>query len=86
MSFGVEKSQEEYVTLEDILLFCTGTTKVPPDGFHTKPTICFCDDMLATASTCDLILRIPTAFYNNSEKFEEMFVWSLKGHIGFGSV
>ena len=23
--------------------------------------------MFATASTCDLILRIPTAFYNNSE-------------------
>uniref|UniRef100_A0A1X7UU46 HECT domain-containing protein n=1 Tax=Amphimedon queenslandica TaxID=400682 RepID=A0A1X7UU46_AMPQE len=86
ISSGVEKSQREYVTLEDILLFCTGTTKVPPDGFYTKPTICFSDDLLATASTCDLILRIPTAFYDNSEKFEEMFVWSLKGHIGFGRV
>uniref|UniRef100_A0A1X7TLK9 Uncharacterized protein n=1 Tax=Amphimedon queenslandica TaxID=400682 RepID=A0A1X7TLK9_AMPQE len=71
---GIEKSQREYVTLEDILLFCTATTKVPPAGFYTKPTICFSGDLLATARTCDLILRIPTAIYDNSEKFAEMFV------------
>uniref|UniRef100_A0A1X7VKU1 Uncharacterized protein n=1 Tax=Amphimedon queenslandica TaxID=400682 RepID=A0A1X7VKU1_AMPQE len=37
ISSGVEKSLREYVTLEDILLVCTGTTKIPPDGFYTKP-------------------------------------------------
>ena len=57
------------VMLEDILLFCTGTTKVPPGGFHTKPSIYFShnfDCVLATASTCDFVLRLPTVFDNNN--------------------
>ena len=62
---------------------------MPPGGFHTKPNICFShnsDCVLATASTCDLVLRLPTVFGNNSYKFEEMLVLSFKGYEGFGKV
>lgn len=76
------------VTLEDILQFCTGTSKVPPGGFHQKPVITFIHSSasVANASTCDLILRLPTVHHDNPCKFEEMLHLSLKGSLGFGKV
>ena len=78
------------VTLKDILVFSTGTDRVPPGGFYTQPKISFLSpdpsQVLATASTCELCLRLLTIYADNAEKFEDYFTFSLKGYIGFGTV
>ena len=81
----------EPLLLSDILAFFTGADRIPPEGFSTKPP---CDpklkflhdddEPLATASTCDLILRLPVKYHNDPEKFEEMMILSFKGYKGFG--
>ena len=78
----------EALTLEEILVFCTGIDRIPIGGFHTKPAIKFSNnnEVLATASTCELVLRLPTIHANDPVKFEEKFILSPKGHIGFGTV
>ena len=50
-------------SLEDVLLFFSGASTVPPLGFPLKPSFRFLygeESRLAIASTCDLVLRIPT--------------------------
>ena len=42
--------------------------------------------MLATASTCDLVLRLPTRYTSDYETFETQLVLSLKGCAGFGHI
>ena len=77
--------------LSDILVFFTGADRIPPGGFSKKspyePKLKFLhddDEPLATASTCDLILRLPVKYHNDPEKFEEMMILSFKGYQGFG--
>ena len=41
---------------------------------------------LATASTCDLELRIPTCHGANYDDFKSDMILSLKGNDGFGGV
>ena len=41
---------------------------------------------LASASTCDLQLRIPTVHGMNYEDFKEGLILSIKGNDGFGGV
>ena len=44
-------------TIEDVLIFFTGTDRIPPSGFDKEPTIHFIHDKSAkfcTANTCDL--------------------------------
>lgn len=74
----------EKVLLKDLLIFVTGTDRIPPGGFHHVPEIWFLHksvDVLCTSSTCDLVLRIPVLFHCNEEKFQEMMTLSLKGYI-----
>ena len=83
------EQRQERVLLEDILIFCTGTDRIPPGGFSSTPKIQFIHDFgetLATASTCDLTLRTPTCYHYNADKFDDKMILSLKGHIGFGRV
>ncbi len=73
---------------KDILIFCTGTDKIPSGGFHLTPTVSFLhddQDTLATASTCDLSLWLPV-IYDDQIAFNEMFTLCLKGSVGFGKV
>ena len=43
-----------YVTLEDILIFITGASAVPPLGFEPSTTVCFVEsECLPFASSCD---------------------------------
>ena len=75
-------------TLEDVLVFFSGASCVPPLGFDSNPTLVFLHSKTATlptASTCDLQLRLP-ATYNEYHKFKEAMVLGLKGHNGFGGV
>ena len=74
-------------SLEEVLIFCSGADSVPVGGFNKKIDIVFLGDneILPTASTCSLVMRIPTC-HNSNEKFNEMMLLGLQGGIEFGSV
>ena len=73
----------QQVTMEDILIFFTGACKEPPLGFGKQPMLLFEDGELATASTCDLKIRLPLK-HETYERFKDFFLLSLKGHDGLG--
>ena len=75
-------------TLEDILVFFSGTDRIPPMGFEKYPTLTFIHDakaVLPTASTCDIQLRLPTRFHVYDD-FKQHMLLGLKGHDGFGGI
>lgn len=87
MLFTTENSVE--CSLSEVLVFVTGASAVPPLGFGKDIKIEFLDNpkaILPTASTCDLILRIPTAHGEDFASFSENMVLALKGNDGFGAV
>ena len=55
---GIPTEAGTQVTLQHVLVFFTGADREPPLGFPTKASLEFlkAGDVLATASTCDLIL------------------------------
>lgn len=71
----------------DVMAFFTSATCVPPIAFEKplKAEFIMDDDILPTASTCDLILRIPTV-HENSESFQDAFYLAVKGNDGFGKM
>ena len=73
--------------LEEILIFFSGAEKVPLLGFMKDAALVFlgCDEKLPTASTCSIILRIPTC-HSTYEEFAECMFLALKGNDGFGGV
>ena len=71
------------VTLEDILIFFTGSDCEPPLGFHPKPTLRFLDQDLATAGTCEMGFCLPIK-HDQYDIFKRKLVLSLFGHDGFG--
>lgn len=74
-------------TIGDVLVFFTGTDRVPPLGFEKPPTVSFLhqDAIFATASTCDVRLRLPTKYADNLEGFKQAMFTSLKNNDGFGA-
>ena len=74
-------------SLEEILMFCTGSDSVPPVGFCKKIDVVFLGSqaILPTASTCSLELRIPTC-HNDSSSFSEMMSLGLKCGMEFGCI
>ena len=72
------------MSLEDILQFVTGTTRVPPLGFDKKPEIEFSNDPLPSASTCLLQLHLPLS--QSSMEFEKKCTFSIFNAIGFGNI
>jgi len=75
-------------TLGDILAFFTGADRIPPLGFEKKPTVAFLpeDDMFATSSTCDLVLRLPVKYGESLQRFKQAMIMSLKDNDGFGGI
>lgn len=72
----------------DVLVFFTGTNQVPPLGFERNPTVTFLQQdtaLFATASTCDLKLRLPIKYSDDSEAFKQAMIMSLKDNDGFGA-
>ena len=74
-------------SIEDILVFCTGASQVPPLGFEKYPTLTYhYEGILATASTCDIQLKLPVAHGGDYVKFKDALILSFKGNDGFGGV
>ena len=78
---------ENTCSLEEVLIFCSGADCVPPMGFHKKIDVVFLppQEILPTASTCNLELRIPTC-YNDQSSFNEKMELALKCGMEFGLV
>ncbi|XP_019857667.1 PREDICTED: G2/M phase-specific E3 ubiquitin-protein ligase-like [Amphimedon queenslandica] len=73
------------VTLDDVLIFLTGSDREPPLGFSRTPEVTFLHDAsrtMALASTCTLELKLPTC-HNEYSSFCSSMKWSFKGHGGF---
>ena len=59
---------------------------MPPLDFDKECTITFIHNLaakLATSSTCDLKIRLPTCHEEDHTSFKEAFVMSLKDNDGF---
>ncbi len=70
-----------------MLVFLSGSSHVPPVGFGKKPSVVFVHDnfrKFATASTCDLQLRLPVCHGSDYPKFKQDMILSIKGNDGFG--
>ena len=72
------------MSLEDILQFVTGTTRIPPMGFDKNPEIEFHNDTLPSASTCLLKLYLP--FADSSREFKRKVTFAIFNSIGFGNI
>lgn len=72
----------------------SGADRIPPLGFGKKPTVEFLPEhdmfgdvqKFATASTCDIILRLPTYHGERYDLFRESMIMSLKDNDGFGGL
>ena len=72
-------------SLNDVLVFFTGADEIPPLGFPKVCSVIFLHDAkLATASTCDLQLRLPTGHGEDFSSFQEAIILSILGNDGFG--
>lgn len=72
--------------LKDILIFCSGTDHIPPTGFAKSPAIEFAyQQNLPTASTCDIVLRLPCK-HADYPSFREFMILGIKGNLGFVGV
>lgn len=75
------------MTLADVLAFFTGADREPPLGFPLTPKLQFLhgEDIFATASACELLLRLPTR-HTSYHEFKESMIMSFCGHGGFGLI
>uniref|UniRef100_A0A8C2PV97 HECT domain-containing protein n=1 Tax=Cyprinus carpio TaxID=7962 RepID=A0A8C2PV97_CYPCA len=84
---GSNRYNVECRTVEDILVFTTGTNYVPALGFNPEPSIYFLEDnqdcTLPLASTCENIIRLPT-FPKTYESFCEKMGFGIRNSPGFG--
>ena len=81
------KEKRLSLTLEDILVFSTGASCVPPMGWSEQPKIEFKKEGdLPSASTCSNSLYLPTANWDNYDIFKYKFVFGINCAVGFGQV
>lgn len=63
------------VQLEDILIFCSGASRVPISGFPEPPTLDFFHaadaNCLPLANTCSVTLRLSYLFMSIMQIFQE---------------
>jgi len=76
--------KEKKIKLGHILTFFTGAFTKPALGFDKSASLQFIHDekLFATASTCDLILRIPTC-YDKYSSFKAAMIESICNNDGF---
>jgi len=79
--------QKRQLVLGDVLSFFTGAFTKPVLGFNKSAHLNFLHgkEILATSSTCDLILRLPTC-HDDYAVFKDKMIDSICGHDGFGRV
>lgn len=71
--------------LSDCLSFFTGASRIPPTGFDSMCTLNFSRvNVYPTASTCSLILTLPTMYHNAYDTFKEKMLFAFSKHGGFG--
>ena len=79
-------NNQEEISLEDIMIFYSGTDKMSPLGFPHKSTLEFNNENIyPTASTCSLTLVLPTKYYMDYDSFRKAMYVGLKYHGGFGT-
>ncbi len=77
-----------------MLKFTSGADRLPPLGFEKTPKVEFLPvydqfgfvRKFATASTCDITLRLPTCHGESYNLFKESMIMSLKDNDGFGGL
>ena len=86
----LEEGEANGLALEDLLVFISGASKIPPLGFTVPIRVKFYDDVLTErrrpwSSTCSLTLNIPRG-YENPEQFKSLMLETLQECQGFGLV
>ena len=75
------------IRFEDLLIFMTGSDRIPPLGFHKKMSIDFYEmtsqKHYPTASTCDMRLWLPRGI-ENEDFLKELLEEAVEGSHGFG--
>ena len=73
------------VSLSIILSFFTGAEYLPPAGFESGAEMWFDpENIFPTASTCSLVLTLPTKYHNSPKLFQDQMIYALQNHGGFG--
>ena len=73
------------VDIGDCLALFTGAECIPPTGFDTNCTLNFNSSAVyPTASTCALLLTLPTKYYEDYYHFKDKMFFGLMNHGGFG--
>jgi len=67
---------------EYILIFFTGADRIPPLGFDGTATLTFTPGVLATSSTCGLVMNLPYC-HETYETFKSFMIESLISNGGF---
>ena len=76
------------VSVQEILKFFSGSSKMPASGFDGTPKIQFCnEDRLPSVSTCDLLITFPRPMGLLSyQDFKQKMTDCILGSYGFRSV
>ena len=91
---GGGDGNDREASLEDLFMFWTGTTTVPPGGFRVsntpiQPSIAFftkdCPGRLPSSSTCGLVLYLPRGT-TDPLAFHGEVIRGIKMSGGFGRV
>ena len=85
--FGVRPISIGKVSLDlgDCLAFFTGANSIPAIGFNDICTLNFNPtNIYPTASTCALVLTLPTIHHGSYSMFREKMLFGLANHGGFG--
>lgn len=81
----VIKTDDVSLGLEDCLAFFSGANSIPAAGFDDICTLNFSpSNMYPTASTCALVLTLPTRHHGNYAMFREKMLYGFANHGGFG--
>ena len=71
--------------LGDCLAFFTAAERPPPTGFGKPCTLNFnALNVYPTASTCALVLTLPTMYYDTYHIFRNKMLFAFRNYGGFG--
>lgn len=74
---------EAAVSVEDVLMFATGLTSLPPSGLEPLPQIEFLDDSpFPMANTCSNLLKLP--LLDSYSLFKSQMDFGIQNSPGFG--
>ena len=88
--YGVSGNENDGISLGDLLIFITGASLIPPNGFDEPIIIKFFDKKpgemrYPTASTCSMELYLPREF-EDADEFKEYMDTAVTCAHGFGQI